>query len=387
MFNNEFPPLGGGTATANLMLFRALARITKGLRVDLVTASPPGEPASTAEFLPGFRLHRVPAGIRDPHHATVPQLLRYAWAATRAGHLLARRVKYQAAMAWHAVPAGLAARAVCRRANIPFIIRVGGADIPGFERRFAPIYPVLTPVLRRLWSASRALVVKSQGEVDLLRRTEPALNPAVIPNGVDTEWFRPADTPRPPHSVLRIVCVARLIERKGQRHLVEAVKRLADEGIDARLTLVGGGDGRAALEQQVRDLGLAARVAFTGDISRENLPAAYQAADVFTLPSFNEGMSNAMLEAMACGLPVVVTRTPGVAEVVREGENGLTHDWADVPALAAHLRSLALDPARRAALGRAARETALTFSWDEVANVYMQIFATLAVLPAPAKSD
>ena len=105
------------------------------------------------------------------------------------------------------------------------------------------------------------------------------------------------------------------------------------------------------------------------------------AADVFAMPSFNEGMSNAMLEAMASGLPVVVTRTPGVAEVVREDGNGLVHDWADQAALNGHLLRLARDPALRARLGQAARATAESLSWSTAAREYQNLFQTLARRP------
>ena len=379
MFNNEFPPLGGGTATANLMLFREWAKCAD-LKIDLVTAAA-GDWPVVEEFSPNIRLYRLPVGIRDPHHASVAQLLTYAWKAQMRSRTLALKTRYHLSMAWHAVPAGLVSDYIRRHFKVPFLIRVGGADIPGFEKRFAPIYPVLKPVLRYLWKRSSALVVKSQGEVDLLRQTEPSLSPTIIGNGVDTTLFRPAEAPRPPDSVLRIVCVARLIERKGQRFLIEAVKALVDQNTAAHLTLVGGGDDRPKLEWLVRELRVHDHVTFAGEKSREELPALYQAADVFAMPSFNEGMSNAMLEAMASGLPVVVTRTPGVAEVVREDGNGLVHDWADQAALNQHLLRLARDPALRARLGQAARASAESHSWSTAARDYLNLFQTLARRP------
>jgi glycosyltransferase involved in cell wall biosynthesis len=372
LFNNEFPPLGGGTATANAMLLREWAR-DESLEIDLVTAAA-GERPEEEVFAPRVRLLRLPVGIRDPHHASPRALLTYAWKAQFAGRDLALRRRYNLSLAFHAVPAGWVSAYLARHFRIPYVIRVGGADIPGFEKRFAPYYPFLKPVLRGLWRRAAALVVKSQGEVDLLRRTEPSLNPILIGNGVDTTLFRPPEFPRPPASVVRIVCVARLIERKGQKFLLEAVKFLREEGVNVHLTLVGGGDGRPQLEWLAQALRVADRVTFAGEKSREELPALYREAEVFALPSFNEGMSNAMLEAMASGLPVVVARTPGVAEVVVEGENGLTHAWADQAALNRHLLHLARDPALRARLGRAARAQAETLSWAEAARQYRLLF-------------
>jgi glycosyltransferase involved in cell wall biosynthesis len=196
---------------------------------------------------------------------------------------------------------------------------------------------------------------------------------ALIPNGVDLAAFQPG-IPVPADGPLRLICVARLIERKGQQHLIAAVKRLADMGLDVQLELVGTGDAQAANEKQVHALSIADRVRFSGYVPREEIAAHYAAAHIFVLPSFNEGMSVATLEAMAAGLPVVVTRTGGTDDLVEEGVNGLTFDWADVDTLTAHLQRLATDRDRVRRMGQASRERAMRFTWDAAAEHYLELF-------------
>ncbi len=172
----------------------------------------------------------------------------------------------------------------------------------------------------------------------------------LIPNGVDMSSFR--QNTRPVRNLpLRLLCVARLIERKGQRQLIEAVHMLSQAGVDVRLDLIGTGDAQPAYQEQVKQLGLEDKVRFLGYVPRQWIPDHYVSADVFVLASYSEGMSVATLEAMAAGLPLVVTHTGGTADLVVEGVNGLTFDWGDVYALSSHLLALSNDRVIGAAHG------------------------------------
>ncbi|MGB9633486.1 MAG: glycosyltransferase family 4 protein, partial [Chloroflexaceae bacterium] len=214
-----------------------------------------------------------------------------------------------------------------------------------------------------------------QGEADMIRAISPDLQIDLIANGVDLPAFHPA--PIADGGPLRLICVARLIERKGQAHLIEALRRLVAEGHDLRLELVGEGDARAAYEDLAQRLGVAGRITLAGYVPRERIAAHYAGAHVFVLPSYNEGMSVATLEAMASGLPVVVTRTGGAAELVAEGVNGWIFAWGDVDALTGHLRCLATDRDLARRMGTASRARAAAFSWDAAAQHYLELFQAI----------
>lgn len=374
MLNNEFPPLGGGTGTVNRAILTRLAG-EPGLTVDLLTSAL-GRSPEREQFAPGVQIYKLPVDNKNIHHSSNRELLTYAARALPAALRLHRAAPYDLVFAWSAVPAGGVALALRRLAGLPYILRVCGPDIPGFERRYGALYPVLTPTIKAIWRGAARLVAKCRDEADMICAVAPGLSIDLVPNGVDLAAFAPA--PIAEGGPLRLLCVARLIERKGQHHLIEALRLLSAEGLDLRLELVGEGDARAANEALARSLGVADRVTFAGYVPRERIAERYRAAHVFVLPSYNEGMSVATLEAMAAGLPTVVTRTGGADELVVEGATGHIFAWGDVPALANLLRALASDRVRVRRMGAAARARAREFTWDAAASRYLAMLDELA---------
>jgi phosphatidyl-myo-inositol dimannoside synthase len=382
MLNNEFPPLGGGTGTVNRAILERLAAVP-GLSVDLVTSAL-GRVAEVEQFAERAQIHKVPVDNRNIHHSSNRELLTYAARALPHALRLHRERRYDLCFAWSAVPAGGVALALRRLAGLPYLVRVCGPDIPGFEERYGALYPVLTPTIRAIWRGAAAVVAKCGGEAEMIQRVDRSVDVTLVANGVDLASFRPAQIRA--EGPLRLLCVARLIERKGQQHLLRALRRLTDQGLDVTLDLVGTGDAQAQYEALARELGVTDRVRFRGYVAREQIADVYAEADVFVLPSFNEGMSVATLEAMAAGLPTVVTRTGGTAELVAPGSTGLVFEWADVDRLAAHLERLALDRDLARRMGAAARERAARFSWDTAAQRYLELFDQLAASGASSRS-
>jgi glycosyltransferase involved in cell wall biosynthesis len=263
--------------------------------------------------------------------------------------------------------------ALRRFTALPYAVWVSGPDIPGFERRYNLLYPFLSPIIRRVWRNATHVVVKCAGEMKMIRAIDKDVNLRFIPNGVDLVAFRP-DPASSDNDPLNVICVARLIERKGQDQLINAVKRLSDEGFEITLTLVGTGDSQSYYEDHARRLGIQDKVSFAGYVPRGQINAYYNRAHVFGLPSFNEGMSLAALEAMAAGLPLVVTRTGGTEELVEEGVNGFTFDWADSDQLTNYLRTFAIDRALVQRMGAFSRARAASFGWDEIATRFFSLF-------------
>jgi glycosyltransferase involved in cell wall biosynthesis len=154
---------------------------------------------------------------------------------------------------------------------------------------------------------------------------------------------------------LRLLNVGRLVSLKGHAVLLEALARLTAAGLDARLTVIGDGPRRAALEREAAARGLADRVEWTGALGQDEVPARYAESDVFCLPSFAEGLPTVLMEAMLTELPVVSTRIAAVQELVEDGVSGLVVAPGRADALAAAIERLAADPALRRRMGRAGR--------------------------------
>jgi glycosyltransferase involved in cell wall biosynthesis len=375
MLNNEFPPLGGGTGTVNQALLMRFAK-TPELEIDLITSALGGRPEEE-RFAERVRILKVPVNNRNIHHSSNRELATYGLRALPLAIKLHRARPYDLCFAWSAVPAGGVACALRRLVGLHYIVRVSGPDIPGFEERYAWLYPILKPFVRAIWRGAETVVAKCEGEADMIRAVDGSAHITLVPNGVDLEAFPPGE-PIPDDGPLRLLCVARLIERKGQRHLIAAMKQLVDEGIDVTLDLVGTGDARGAYEAQVRELGLGDRVRFQGYVPREAIAQHYGSAHVFVLPSYNEGMSVATLEAMAAALPIVTTHTGGTKELVVEGANGLVYQWGDVNMLSSHLEHLANNRETVRQMGTASRARAGSFSWSLRVDQYTAILEQLS---------
>jgi glycosyltransferase involved in cell wall biosynthesis len=178
----------------------------------------------------------------------------------------------------------------------------------------------------------------------------------VVRCGIDPSEFDPPARPAEGEP-LRVLSVGRLVPGKGHHVLLEALGRLRDDGIETQTTLVGNGPERESLERVAAELRLDVR--FAGAVGQDELRAYYADAHLFCLPTFAEGLGVVLIEAMACGLPVVSSLVMGVPEVVEEGETGLLVSPGRPDTLAAALARLANEPALREQMGAAGRRRAM----------------------------
>jgi len=178
----------------------------------------------------------------------------------------------------------------------------------------------------------------------------------VVRCGIDLAEFDGELDTREPTGPLRILNVGRLHPVKGHPVLLDAVALLIEDGVDAQLTIVGDGERRATLEQQVAKLGLADSVTFAGSVGQDEIRPFYEQADVFCLPSLGEGIPVVLMEAMAMRLPVVSSGIMGIPELVEDEVSGLLVPPGRPVAVATALRRLAGDPELRSQLARQARE-------------------------------
>ena len=368
VFNNEFPPLGGGTAIKNYNFFQVW-KDNSEVTVDLITSSRTKSEYETEKFSDRITLHKVPVDNQNIHHASNAELLRYVRRAFKKGDELLRANRYDIAVCFHGVPAGAIAWRLSAKHPLPFVVILEGADIPGFETRYFWLYPFLKPLLSRIWKKAALVTAISKEHHALAMNFRPQMNIPIIHNGVDAVSFHPPENTRN-DGVVRLICVGRLIERKGQHHLIKAFSML--ENKKTELILVGTGDYEEKLKALAAECGVQDRVDFRGTVDLIDMPLVYREADIFVLPSMSEGMSLGLLEAMASGLPVIVTNAGGTDELV--DENGLIVPWSDVPALHDAIAQLVDDKDARAKMSQRSRQTAERFSWDVVANKYLEEF-------------
>lgn len=200
----------------------------------------------------------------------------------------------------------------------------------------------------------------------------------VIRPSVDTRDFRPGAGPSR-GGPLKIVTTGALIWRKGIEYLLMALRLLRDRAVDVELIVIGDGNERDRAEFTARDLGLEACVRFAGKLPPAEVLATLQTADAFVLSSLSEGISNAVLEAMACGLAVVTTDCGGMLEAIVPDVEGLIVPVRDPVAMADALGRLAASPDLRRKLGSSARERVVRdFDLAHQVKLYAELFRSVA---------
>jgi glycosyltransferase involved in cell wall biosynthesis len=199
-------------------------------------------------------------------------------------------------------------------------------------------------------------------------------NVVVIPPGVDIIQFKPRSLTQPEPG--RIVAVGRLLARKGYDVLIRAVAQVVRSYHPAHLLLVGSGPQEQSLRLLARQLGIGASITFTGNIPRADLPRLLHSAEVFCHPARLDNVPFAPLEAMACGLPTVVSSAGALPELV--GEAGVVHTVGDEQDLARHLLEILTSGRLRGALGTAARARVVEhFTWQTMCDRYLQLYRQL----------
>lgn len=189
----------------------------------------------------------------------------------------------------------------------------------------------------------------------------------VIPNYVDTHLFHPIAEPRQPH---RICCLSRMEEKKNLHGLFDALR-----GLDVQLDLIGGGQLKEELVARVRKEQLP--VNFIGTVPHGELPRYFNRAALFILPSLLEGHPKALIEAMACGTPVIGAASPGIRELIRHGETGYLCG-PSAHELRTALQDMLGDADQRARMGHNARAFVVEhFSLERIVKLELALFAEL----------
>ena len=222
------------------------------------------------------------------------------------------------------------------------------------------------------YSFAHRVVANCRAAADRLRfEGVPARKISVIANGLDIDAY----APRQPITVVRrVATVANLRREKGHDVLLDAAAIVLRRFPDAHFDLVGAGPERAALEARAAALSIDRAVSFQGHC--EDIPARLAAADLFVLPSRSEAFPNAVLEAMAIGLPTIASAVGGLLEVIDHQRNGVLVPPGDPQALADQISALMADPIRAAEIGAAARARAHEFSFTRMVSAFERVYLT-----------
>ncbi|MEA3323100.1 MAG: glycosyltransferase, partial [Patescibacteria group bacterium] len=252
-FNYEYPPLGGGAANATRYILDEYSR-RDDIVVDLVTAS------ITDEYVQervgeNVTIHRLPIGKNadNLNYQTRWELIKYTRKAQAFAKKLIAQNDYDLTHSFFAVPCGVISRKLKKKYNIPYIVSLRGADVPGYSERFKKLYKVITPTIHKVWHDAEYVVTNSSGLTELARKSDSNQKFLQIFNGVDTNFYhvgtRTLDDRK---KEFRILLASRLSRRKGFNYAIEAFVELFDLYPHIRMQIAGGeGNAMEELKEQV----------------------------------------------------------------------------------------------------------------------------------------
>ncbi len=354
--------------------------VASGQVESRVVAPVPWFPLHHPRFGDYARFAKVPGtetrsgiDVRHPRYPTLPKIgmnvapaLLAAGARSAIARLLDEGFDFDLIDAHYFYPDGVAAAMLGKYFNKPVVITARGSDITQI-----PDFAVPRKMIK--WAAKRAAGVITvchalRDEVIALG-VDPA-RVTSLRNGVDLQLFQPVEREsvraRLGLSQFTLLAVGHLVPVKAQQLAVAALAELPD----VRLLIAGNGPNRAMLEQLARDLNVTDRLTMLGAVPQAQLRDYYGAADALVLPSEREGWANVLLEAMACGTPVIASRVWGTPEVVAAPEAGLLMEQRTPAGLAASVRALRANYPDRAATRRYAER----FSWDDTTAGQLALF-------------
>ncbi|NYB51985.1 MAG: glycosyltransferase [Methanobacteriaceae archaeon] len=276
------------------------------------------------------------------------------------------------------IPNGLGALFLKKVYGIPYINTIHGEEVH-LSKRYHMLF-----ALRWLVNNSSKTITNSTATRNF--SIEAGLDGEkidVIPFGVETDFFRPLEVYKDP-DIFQILSVGYLIERKGFEYLIRAMPLVLKEHENVRLKIVGSGPLESKLKSLIYELELADKVEIVKNVSDEELLMIYNSADLFVLPSIvdsqgnTEGLGVVLLEAMACGLPVIGSDVGGISDIIENGKNGFLVKEKDITALSYCIIKIINDKGILSCLSNNGYKSVKNkFSWNKIANYYQNIYLNI----------
>lgn len=370
LINYEYPPIGGGAATATAAIAGHLTSMGHAVTVltsrygDLIGESREGD----------VRIVRCRAIRKHPDRSGIFEMFSFLISAGLKLGSVIRSRGIEASIVFFSFPCGPLGLLGLKWRKIPYVISLRGGDVPGNEASLAFLHRLLAPLRRQIFKQSVAVVANSQGLKVLSERADP-YPVQVIPNGIDTDFFHPPDIridDARVHRPFGFLFVGRFQKQKNLFYLIDCVASLKRSNAGPfALHMVGDGPLRHALQDHAKHLDMDGCMVWHGWLDKDALREIYQRTDCIVNPSLYEGMPNAILEGMACGLPVIASRVAGNDAVVRDGETGWLFDLEQPESFQRALVDMMTDPERARRMGQRGRAwTVEEYSWGRVAKAY-----------------
>ncbi len=372
--NYEFFPIGGGGSTVTNFLAEGIVK--KGHEVHLITSRYKNLPLY--EIIKGVYIHRVKVVRKHRDRASIFEMLTYIISAFFYSKKFIKKETPEIIHAFFVVPSGVVAYVLYKRYKIPYIVYLGGSDVPGVDKdRYGIIYNIITPFIKIIWNTAMYTIAASEGLKEYAQKVDTKQRFTVIPNGVDLSRFKPQANKKKKDTVketIKLLAIGRLIPRKGFQYLLQALPEVLKTKKKFQLDIIGSGPYQNELQRIVKEHKLESYVRFLGLVEYEQLLKYYQEADVLINASYGEGMPLVVLEAMGTGLPIIATKVPGNEELVKHGVNGYLIKARDPQEMADALIEILASDTLRIKMRKESLKIIQNYSWDRIVDRYITLY-------------
>jgi glycosyltransferase involved in cell wall biosynthesis len=336
--------------------------------VTILTCSYKGFPRNAIED--GVRIRRILSIRKELSRSTPVEQISFLIGSLIEGVFVVRNWKPDVIISFFGVPSGPLGWLSKKLFGIPYIISLRGGDVPGFRTYdFGTYHKLAAPIIKEVWKQADTVVANGERLRILANKFAPDQPLVVINNGVDSNFFKLKEKDQRSN---HIIFTGRLVHQKGVEVVIKTLAELTH--LDWEFTIIGDGPAREDLEKMVILLGLENRIHFSGWITREEIREIYWDAGIFVFPSRDEGISNAVLEAMSAGLTVIASDIHGNRHVIDEQVTGYLVPVDSVKLWKERIELILSSGGNSQEIGLAAsRHVHANFSWRKMAKEYREL--------------
>jgi glycosyltransferase involved in cell wall biosynthesis len=371
LINYEYPPIGGGAANATWYIARELNEM--GHNAIVLTSS--------FENLHGWKnedgvfVYRCKTIRKRRATSNILEMLFFFISASYALIEIVKQEKIQGAIIFFLFPCGPLGLLLKYLLGIPYVISLRGGDVPGTDPNLIWIHQILKPIRRLIYKKAIRIVPNSEGLKAIAQKYDP-ISVTVIPNGIDTNYFCPIPTPVTKLKMFKFLYVGRFKSEKNLKFIIKQAEEIKKRSpTPFIIKMVGDGGQKEKLKKLVSELHISDCFKWYGWLEKKQLKTTYQSSDCLIMPSLYEGMSNAILEAMACGVPIVASRVSGNVDLVEQGKTGFLFDNNDPESFIRIAVSIMKSVSSLKKVGLNGRQKVENwYSWSNIARQYMNCF-------------
>jgi glycosyltransferase involved in cell wall biosynthesis len=371
LINYEYPPIGGGAGNATYNYAREFEKL--GHDVVVVTSAF----GCIYEYKNenGVHLYRIPALRKYKEKSNPVQMMSFVFSTLLFSYSIIKRHKISHSISFMSIPSGIVGLIIKKMYNLPYLIFLGGGDVPGSQPELDFFHKIVSPLRKSVLKNAKHIIAVSDGLKQLSMQTD-RYSTMTINTGVDIKYFEPK---LKNNESVCFIYVGRFSAEKNIEYIIKEFALLANETNNTFLYMVGNGPLYEKALELCHKLDLKKRIKFFGWVNKIELRDIYHLSDSIINASKAEGLSNTNLEAMASGLAVVASNVTGNNDLIKHEENGLLFSLNEDNGLYKALKRLVEDKNLLNYLKSKSREEACEYyAWEMSARKYIELLRNWA---------